>query len=512
MSPPCQRQGALIHPSDVCAPCRGPRQSQNLSGAECMSIYHFSAQVISRSAGRSAVNAAAYRAGEKIRDERTGLLHSYTAKRGVLHSEIMAPAGAPGWVHDRGQLWNEVERTEKRKDAQLCREINIALLSELSVPDNLRLVREYVTSEFIDKGMIADLAIHAPGGKGDERNVHAHVMLTMRSINPDGFGSKVREWNDRKLLEHWREAWAHRANHALKEHGRSEHIDHRSLRDQGIFSRSPTQHLGPAVVAMRRKGQQPVVAAHEQQDQREHEAARAEVRNAWRDQAENRREIAGTEKERDAAISERRDLREQQLQSMTSRELRAEAARIRPASVFDLIDRDPRVVETTAIEEAATNAARAAAAAKVKAGREWENYARHHRVRAWLVERGRGWGECQRLRDSAVRAEATDAKAASAAKAAAAENRREINSAIDRIVAETAPARYEADRIDSLAVKRARQEQEAEREQARMAKEKEPEREREQARGRERDPVQEREQEQERDRDRDRGREWEMER
>lgn len=206
-----------------------------------MAIYHLHAQVIGRKAGRSAVAAAAYRAGEKLIDERAEKTHDYSRKGGVVHAEILAPGGAPEWVHDRQQLWNAVEAAEKRKDAQLAREIDIALPRELDRAEQISLVREFVQREFVERGMVADIAVHDTDGT----NPHAHIMLTMREIGADGFGKKVRAWNDKKLLEQWRAAWADAANAALERAGVEQRIDHRTLEAQGI-EREPQIHLGVA--------------------------------------------------------------------------------------------------------------------------------------------------------------------------------------------------------------------------------------------------------------------------
>lgn len=206
-----------------------------------MAIYHLSAQVISRSANRSSVAAAAYRAGEAIEDRRLDAVHDYTDKTGIAHKEILMPAGAPVWMTDRAELWNRVEEFEKRCDAQVAREMNIALPKELDFEQSRELIREFVTEEFVKRGMVADLAMHM----GDANNPHAHVMLTMRELSGDGFGRKQREWNDRKLLEHWRASWSLHCNRALERAGHEARIDHRTLEEQGI-DRVPTVHLGPA--------------------------------------------------------------------------------------------------------------------------------------------------------------------------------------------------------------------------------------------------------------------------
>jgi len=161
-----------------------------------MAIYRLSAQVISRSAGRSATAAAAYRAGVLIEDRRTGQAHDYERRSGVVHAEILAPENMPTWMMDREALWNAVEAVEKRKDAQLSREVQLALPHELDAAERLALVQDYVRQAFVAHGMVADIAIHAPHRQGDYRNWHAHVMLTMRAITVEGFGKKERAWNE----------------------------------------------------------------------------------------------------------------------------------------------------------------------------------------------------------------------------------------------------------------------------------------------------------------------------
>ena len=212
-----------------------------------MAIYHVSAQIIGRSAGRSSVAAAAYRSAERIRDERTGQIHDYTKRHGI-ESEIHTPGSAPEWMRDRSRLWNAAEEAETRKDAQLAREMNIALPKELSADEQKELVRSFVKEEFVNRGMVADVAYH----HNDPDNPHAHVMLTLRDVTPEGFGSKNRNWNHRDLLEAWREKWEEHANQALERAGRNERIDHRTLEAQGI-NREPARHLGPAAAAMERK-------------------------------------------------------------------------------------------------------------------------------------------------------------------------------------------------------------------------------------------------------------------
>lgn len=218
-----------------------------------MAIYHFSVKVVSRGKGQSAVAKAAYNSRECLEDERTGELHDYRRKGGIAFSGVFPPKGAPAWVRDRDALYNEIERRETRKDAQLLREVEIGLPHELTPLQRERLVKDFVREQFVRKGMLADVAIHEPGPDGDERNYHAHILLTMRELGPEGFGDKVREWNSREQLEHWREAWERTANRYLEKHGHEERIDRRTLEEQGI-DREPTVHRGPQVDAMEREG------------------------------------------------------------------------------------------------------------------------------------------------------------------------------------------------------------------------------------------------------------------
>ncbi len=214
-----------------------------------MAIYHFTAKVIRRSHGRSAVAAAAYRSASAFTDQRQGQSFDYSDKSDVIHSEIFLPTGASAWVDDRETLWNAAEAAEKRRDGQVAREVEFALPEELKDFEAIGLAREFVEREFVARGMVADLNVH-----WDEGNPHAHVMLTMREVTPEGFGRKVREWNQVGLLREWREHWADLANQHLMRAGYDVHVDHRSFKDQGI-ELEPTSHLGKAVDEMRGRGE-----------------------------------------------------------------------------------------------------------------------------------------------------------------------------------------------------------------------------------------------------------------
>ena len=240
-------------------------------------IYHCSIKIIKRSQGRSAVAAAAYRSGQKLTNEWDGITHDYTKKGGVVHSEILLPAHAPSEFSDRSTLWNSVEKIEKSRNAQLAREIEIALPAELDRKDQIMLVRTYVLNTFVASGMCADFSIHDKGGG----NPHAHIMLTIRPLKESGeWGAKCRkeyeldgcgqriwlpgsefkshrvdttDWNDPGKAEIWRAAWADACNHMLEQMGKSERIDHRSYVRQGV-QQIPTVHMGVAATQMERRG------------------------------------------------------------------------------------------------------------------------------------------------------------------------------------------------------------------------------------------------------------------
>ena len=215
--------------------------------------------MISRSQGRSATAAIAYRVAERIEDRRTGLVFDYAARGGVDHTEILAPDHAPDWVRDRSELWNRVEEAETRKNSQVAREVRVALPAELTHAQRLELVREFVRSQFVDRGMVADIALHAPGRIGDERNHHAHILLTTREVDAEGsvsdggsvprggFTTKNRDWNKVEVLEGWREAWARDSNAALERAGIEDRVDHRTLvaqRDEALERASAARERG----------------------------------------------------------------------------------------------------------------------------------------------------------------------------------------------------------------------------------------------------------------------------
>ena len=242
-----------------------------------MAIYHCSVKIIGRASGRSSIAAAAYRSGEKLYNEHDGIIHDYSRKGGVVHSEVLLCKNAPRDWSNRAALWNAVEKVEKSARAQLAREYELALPAELDRQEQITLLREYVQKNFVDKGMCADLAIH---DKGDG-NPHAHVMITMRPLLRDGrWGEKQKkvyyldqngqrqydpvkktyhstvvkttDWDSKDFLVQTRAAWASAVNEKIAKLNVPE-IDHRSYKDQGI-DQLPTVHLGTTAHLMEKQG------------------------------------------------------------------------------------------------------------------------------------------------------------------------------------------------------------------------------------------------------------------
>ncbi|MCR5778060.1 MAG: MobA/MobL family protein [Lachnospiraceae bacterium] len=278
-----------------------------------MSIYHCSIKIISRSGGRSAIASAAYRAGERLKNYETGITHDFTNKGGVIMNEIILPESAPKEYAEREVLWNEVQKIEKRSDAQLAREVEVALPKEMTREEQIECVRDYIKENFVSRGMIADWALHDK----NDGNPHAHIMLTLRGVEKDGqWSQKLRtvfanyrdeegrasydpylpaydpkdkdntspyripvldkngkqktrvrkgkgteylwervnvpanNWNDHSQAEIWRASWAEHCNKYLDKNNQ---IDHRSYERQGIEI-EPTIHEGVTARQMETKG------------------------------------------------------------------------------------------------------------------------------------------------------------------------------------------------------------------------------------------------------------------
>ena len=247
-----------------------------------MALFHLNVTQIKRSKGQSAIAAAAYRAGEKLRSEYYGDTSDYTRKNGVICSEILLPDHAPREYADRQTLWNAVEKAERGKNAQLAYSFDIALQKEFSLDENIALARHFLLEHFVSRGMIVDFAIHVPDTKpGGISNPHFHVMAPIRPIEENGkWGCKqhrvyeldeegnrlldadgnyifnavpTTDWGSPETLEYWREQWAVMCNVQFEEKGLAERIDHRSYERQGI-DLLPTIHEGPSVRQMEAKG------------------------------------------------------------------------------------------------------------------------------------------------------------------------------------------------------------------------------------------------------------------
>ena len=242
-----------------------------------MAIYHLCIKIISRGKGKSAVAASAYRSGEMIKNEYDGIVHDFTRKGGIAHTEILLPQNAPQEFTNRSVLWNSVEKIEKSKNSQLAREIEVALPKELDREKQINLVREYVKENFVKVGMCADIAIHDK----NDGNPHCHILLTMRPLNEDTTwgakskkeyildenGEKVKlkngnyktrkinttDWNEQDKAEEWRKTWADITNKYLEENSIQDKVDHRSYQRQGI-EQIPTIHLGVSATQMEKKG------------------------------------------------------------------------------------------------------------------------------------------------------------------------------------------------------------------------------------------------------------------
>jgi ATP-dependent exoDNAse (exonuclease V) alpha subunit len=227
---------------------------------------------VSRSSGRSATAAIAYRAAERIIDDRTNQIHDYTKKQGVVHEEILLPADSPDWASDREKLWNAAEAAENRKDARVAREYEIAIPKELTKEQGIELVRDFGKAIQDRYGVAVDLAIHKDhardwqGEKKDFEGYHAHVMTTTRKMEKEGLGEKADiELSDTKRaslglgkgsdeIEKVRELWELSANKHLEMANQEKRIDRRTLKEQGI-EREPTLHLGPHATSMERRGE-----------------------------------------------------------------------------------------------------------------------------------------------------------------------------------------------------------------------------------------------------------------
>lgn len=341
-----------------------------------MAIYHLSVKTVSRSAGRSATAAAAYRAGVSITDSRTGEIHDYRRKGGVQSATLVIPGDAPAWAHDRGALWNAAEQAEKRKNSTVAREFEIALPSELSAAQRQQLAVDFARELVERHGCAADVAIHAPGKEGDSRNHHAHILLTTRRLTPQGLGEKTRELDDqtsgKALVTEWRERFATLQNERLSEAGHAVQVDHRSHAQRGQQS-MPTWHLGPVATAIeRRSGQHSRISQDFEQAAAQrlrllHELGQLERQAKSVDRSIL--DLSGDLQAEKAAVEAKRTVQgpsapapvrppvarldpaeaeKQRLSRMTSAELAEEIRRRQLPSVDSLVEQDRQVMASTA--------------------------------------------------------------------------------------------------------------------------------------------------------------------
>lgn len=217
---------------------------------------HSHAQIIRRSDDRDVVGKSAYNSRSNLTNRNTHKTHYHKNKGGLVYETILIPSDSPNWVEeiipDRGALWSAVDKREIRKDSQLARELDVSLLSELNVQQNIDVLVSCVQRVFVNRGMIADIAMHEPPKAGDQRNVHAHILLTLREITPTGFGLKVRAWNNRSLIREWRESFCNEANLCLVQNGFEPRLDHRSFKERNI-DKEPTRYKGPTYKRSKQK-------------------------------------------------------------------------------------------------------------------------------------------------------------------------------------------------------------------------------------------------------------------
>ena len=287
----------------------GERRTPNSSIP--MAVYHLSVKTISRAKGRSATGAAAYRAGERIVDERTGIDHDYRRKSGVSHTELFTPANAPEWARDRAKLWNAAEQKENRKNSTVAREFEIALPHELDEEQRKALAQDFCKELQARHKFAVDLAIHEPGKEGDNRNHHAHILCTTRRMDENGFTEKTRELDNQRSgeVERWRERFAELGADALERAGHQQEAErfrqsHLTLDKQVALAkergdweftrqnenREPTKHLGPKATAMERNGQS--------SERGEHNRAIKERHDNVLKLAETQSEIRGLQEEK----------------------------------------------------------------------------------------------------------------------------------------------------------------------------------------------------------------------
>ncbi|MBI5121718.1 MAG: MobA/MobL family protein [Rhodospirillales bacterium] len=323
-----------------------------------MAIFHLSVKTVSRSTGRSAVAAAAYRAADTIEDRRTGMVHDFSRKHGVEFSEIALPADAPAWAHDRTELWNAAEASEKRMNATTAREYEIGIPAELPPELRKQAIREF-SHWLTERHKVAvDIAIHLPGKDGDLRNHHAHLLTSTREIGPEGFGAKTRALDAKDtgptLVKEIREKWEEIGNRFLEVANSNERIDSRSYKKrreeaEGLarvaetegkqevaeaakrqaqdLDIQPTVHIGPDATKLERRN----IPTQRGSLNRKIKAENAERQNGWARVRELSAEIAAM------LAHEAQQIRDGMLAGIDR--LRDAAAKLMPAQKASLAER-----------------------------------------------------------------------------------------------------------------------------------------------------------------------------
>jgi hypothetical protein len=221
-----------------------------------MAIYRLSVQTIRRGDGRSVVAAAAYRAGVRLHDARLEMDFDFRRKEGVEHREVTGPVNTPAALLEREALWNAAEKADRRKDSVPAQEVLIALPYELNAEQRRDLVRTFVRESLVSRGMIADFNIHQPDPQGDERNFHAHILVTTRDVGPEGFGKKNPDWNHASFVSELRHEWARIQNREMQRHLGAEapRVSELSRAARGLAD-APQPKMGPSATAMERRGE-----------------------------------------------------------------------------------------------------------------------------------------------------------------------------------------------------------------------------------------------------------------
>ena len=426
-----------------------------------MAIFHLSVKTISRSAGRSATAAAAYRAGVEITDERTGEIHDYRRKGGVESAALILPNNAPEWARDRAQLWNAAEQAEKRKNSTVAREFEVALPAELDAAKRQELAHAFARELVKRHGCAADVAIHAPGREGDDRNHHAHILLTTRRLEPDGLGEKTRELDDQKtgkvLVTEWRERFAIMQNERLHEAGHLVQVDHRSHAERGLDA-EPTRHLGPAATGYERRTSQ------RSRKGQQHDQDALELLLRAREAGELERQGKAIERSiidlsGDLEAAKRQRAERQRIERMTSTELAQEIGRLHPLPVAVLVERDQAVREAAARLEQLTAQHQTGQQQEARAKEQAEQWREQHKMQAWLHDRGIGHApelrELEELREAGRTQWLT---AAPRVEDAILSKRNAEQEARERIRFEQAPTLVKLDELEALRMEKVQQE------------------------------------------------------